>query len=629
MAQEFDLPKSETQLRVLLDQLFAKSKSAHENGEHPSFRGLLELMSAEATIVTAIHNIKSNKGSETPGVDGKRMRKDYLQRPYNWVLNDIQSAFKHFEPQKIRRKYIDKPGKAEKRPLGIPTIRDRIVQECMRIILEPILEAQFYEYSFGFRPMRDSAMALEYVKTCVHNTGYHWFVEGDISKCFDKINHGILLKRLYHMGIKDTRVLQITKAMLKAGILDECEVNDDGTPQGGILSPLLANAFLDMFDEWICKQWREKATRYDYKSSQNRIGALRKSSNLIPVYMCRYADDFVVITDSREHAQWWKQQIQAFLRDKMKLNLSEEKTLITDIRKRYIRFLGYEYKVVKGKSKTGYIARTIPDRKRLRQKVLALKEETANIPTNWSRERVIHAINLLNSKIRGIINYYSTCSWVYIAVRSPAYILQRTAKRRLRQYKGKWIPANQTQNLTELHKNYKTKIPAIRYRDIWIGITSLKFCKWERTPPKNQDETPYTEQGRQLYFERTKKKRRNARLDEMLKEKTSALIAAGVTSKTYNFEFYMNRAYALNRDRLKCRCCGRWLYNETVYSHRINPKLPLDKVNKVENLASMDGDCFNLVHSHNLPIGHLDAKTRRKITEFRDKLIRPYAKANV
>lgn len=117
-------------------------------------------MSAEATITTAIHNIKSNHGRETPGVDSKTMRKDYLQRSYSWVIRDIQSAFQHFEPQQIHRKYIDKPGKTEKRPLGIPTIRDRIVQECMKIVLEPILEAQFFAHSYGFRPMRDTAMAL-------------------------------------------------------------------------------------------------------------------------------------------------------------------------------------------------------------------------------------------------------------------------------------------------------------------------------------------------------------------------------------------------------------------------------------------------------------------------------------
>ena len=112
----------------------------------------------------------------------------------------------------------------------IPTIRDRIVQECMRIILEPIMEGQFYEHSYGFRPMRDTKMALERITGTVHQNGYFWIVEGDISKCFDRIDHNILLKRLYHMGVKDKRVLLIVKAMLKAGIMGECEINEEGTP---------------------------------------------------------------------------------------------------------------------------------------------------------------------------------------------------------------------------------------------------------------------------------------------------------------------------------------------------------------------------------------------------------------
>lgn len=204
MAQQFDYPKTETQLREIQDKLYQHSKEVYEAGGRPAFKGLIEIMSAEATILTAIHNIKSNHGSETPGVDKKKMRQDYLQKTYKWVIQDIQRAFQHFEPQQIRRVYIDKPGKAEKRPLGIPTIRDRIIQECMRLVLEPIVEAQFFAHSYGFRPMRDTAMALERINTLVHNTGYYWVVEGDISKCFDRIDHAILLKRLYHIGVKDT-----------------------------------------------------------------------------------------------------------------------------------------------------------------------------------------------------------------------------------------------------------------------------------------------------------------------------------------------------------------------------------------------------------------------------------------
>ena len=619
MAQQFDYPKTETELRKLQDKLYQHSKKVYDEGGRPALKGLLEIMSAEATIITAIHNIKSNHGSETPGVDSKTMR-DYLQHSHSWVIRDIQSAFKHFEPQKIRRVYIDKPGKAEKRPLGIPTIRDRIVQECMRIVLEPIFEAQFFAHSYGFRPMRDAPMALERAKLLVHHTGYHWIVEGDISKCFDRIDHAILLKRLYHMGIRDRRVLQIIKAMLKTGVMDECEVNEEGTPQGGLISPLLANVYLDIMDEWITKQWEIKKTEYPFSKPYRKYKGLRRTA-LIPGFLVRYADDFIIITDTRAHAEDWKKRLQIFLHSKMKLTLSPEKTLITDIRKKYIKFLGYEYKVVPGKARKGYIPRTIPERDILRRKTDKIAHDIKKIPHYYSREQMVDAINRINSQIRGIIQYYQCCTWVNISMKKYSRRLQFVARRRLTQYKGKWIPAIQTQNLPRVHQQYKQKIPSMKYRDIYIGFTALSFCKWEKTIPKKEEETPYTEAGRQLFFERTKKKRIHARLDEMYSEKSARATRYGQWGKLNNFEFIMNRAYALNRDKLKCRVCGGWLISSMPWAHRVNPNLPLNKVNRVNNLISLHKKCLDAVNNPNYDISEFDAKAQKKIIGYREKLV--------
>lgn len=624
MAQQFDYPKTETELRALLDELYRQSREAREKGGYPAFKGLLEIMSAETTIVTAIHNIKSNHGSDTPGVDNKTMRRDYLQKPYRWVINDIQKAFDKFEAQKIRRKYIDKPGKKEKRPLGIPTIRDRIVQECMRIVLEPIVEAQFFDHSYGFRPMRDTAMALERLNFITFHTGYHWFVEGDISKCFDHINHKVLLRRLYHLGIRDQRVLQIINHMLKAGVLDVCEVNEEGTMQGGIISPLLANVYLDIMDEWITKQWELKNTSHKYNQDSAKRRALKKTS-LVPAFLVRYADDFVIVTDSREHAMFWKDSLSRFLETKMMLTLSKEKTLITDVRKKHATFLGYEFKQVVGKGEHGYVTRTQPDRERLKRKVDAITYEIKNIPRNTSKEEMIVRINRINSSIRGVIQYYQCCTWVSVSMDKFGRKITMAANHRLKQYKGKWIKANETVNLPRVHQKYRQKIPAIKYRDLYIGITSLTFCTWSASYGKNPKETPYSEEGREINFKRTKKRRIQARLDDVYSDNSSIAVIKGKWGRLNNFEFFMNKAYALNRDKLKCRVCNKWMINLTPYTHRINPNLPLDRVNRVNNLISVHKHCCEAIINPSLDISRFNVNAQKKILIYRDKLVVSHA----
>ena len=618
MAQQFNYPKSETELRALQDELYKTAKEAMSRDERPSFTGLVEAMTAKATIVTAIHNIKANKGANTPGVDGVKIR-NYLQSREDWVINDIQSAFRHYEPRFVRRKYIDKPGKKEKRPLGIPTIRDRIVQECIRIILEPIMEGQFYEHSYGFRPMRDTKMALERITGTVHQNGYFWIVEGDISKCFDRIDHNILLKRLYHMGVKDKRVLLIVKAMLKAGIMGECEINEEGTPQGGILSPLLANVYLDILDEYVAKQWINKSVHTHYRDQSVKMTALRKRSSLIPGVLVRYADDFVIVTDSKAHAAFWKERVGTFLRERMKLELSAEKTLITDVRKRYVQFLGFEYKVVPGKSRKGYIPRTIPNRTRLERKVEEIKKNLLAIPKNVSKEIVVDAIHKVNSQIRGLVNYYQATTWVSVAMPRYREPINRAARKALKKYGAKWVPANETSTLPSVHQKHKAKIVAIPYKNLMVGVTCIGFCAWEKTLYHNQAETPYSEEGRQLYFERTKKKRQSARLDELSIGPPNTLILGRADPKN-SFEYYMNRAYALNRDRLRCRICGAWLIDKNPCTQRINPHLPLKDVNRVNNLMSLCAACYRLVNNPKADYSHMPGKAQRKIKELRKKL---------
>ena len=241
---------TETELKKIQDFLYEKS------GQGVSFTGLVEAMVNEVTIVTAVHNIKSNKGSKTAGVDKIKMDK-YLQMPKDELILLIQSCFRNYRPKPARREYIEKSN-GKKRPLGIPTVLDRIIQECVRIIIEPICEARFYPQSYGFRPYRAQKHAIRGIINVI-NAGCKspdqpvWAIEGDIKGCFDNINHRLLLQKLWRIGIHDKRVLKIISQMLKAGYMenDLFHATELGTPQGGILSPLLSNVYLNDFDWYV------------------------------------------------------------------------------------------------------------------------------------------------------------------------------------------------------------------------------------------------------------------------------------------------------------------------------------------------------------------------------------------
>ena len=328
---------TETELKAIQDMLYEKS------GQGVSFTGLVEAMAHEVTIVTAIHNIKSNKGSKTAGVDKMKMDK-YLQMPKDELILLIQSCFRKYQPKPARREYIPKSN-GKMRPLGIPTVLDRIIQECVRLIIEPICEARFYPHSYGFRPYRAQKHAIRDIINVINagcKSPYQavWAVEGDIQGCFDNISHRILLQKVWRMGIHDKRVLKIISQMLKAGYIEQDLYHQTatGTPQGGILSPLLSNIYLNDFDWYVGRTYMEPHRKCKHKCNDTRR---LKWAGTTPKYNFRYADDWVVLTSTEKEAFRMKRELTKYFRQKLKLELSQEKTYVTDLRKGGIHFLGY------------------------------------------------------------------------------------------------------------------------------------------------------------------------------------------------------------------------------------------------------------------------------------------------
>jgi RNA-directed DNA polymerase len=491
--------ETERQLNSLQDHLYEQAKSTNDG-----FKGLMEIISSKPTIISAIHKIKSNKGAMIAGIDEITIR-TYLEQNYDKTITDIQNSLSQYKANKVRRVWIPKPGKRELRPLGIPTIIDRVIQECIRMVIEPICEGRFFQHSYGFRPMRSAHHALERLAIIVHSTGYNWVVEGDIRKFFDEVNHRILLKSLWGIGIHDKRLLMVIKQMLKAGIMNETYINEIGTPQGGILSPILANVYLNRFDHWINQQWHAFETDYNYKTLDGKLAKIRKT-NLKPAYLVRYADDWCLVTNTKENAQKWKYSISKYLNKELKLKLSKEKTLITNLKRQKVKFVGFEYKVIKRKNtRKGHVTKTEPDRKRLIAKRKELREKARSIRRAKDKNDLLRLISLYNSSIRGIVNYYAPATYVNVSLGKIDDITY-TVYKSLKRFGAKWYPANQTSNLPSVHSNYKTQVPTVSLGDIKVGITRLSFVKWTKTNQKNQSESPYSPKGRAIYKRNTGKK---------------------------------------------------------------------------------------------------------------------------
>lgn len=617
---------NEAELNQLLDFLYERSKQG------TSFTGLLEAVSHEVTIMTAIHNIKSNKGSQTAGVDKVKMDR-YLQMPKDDVIGLVKAMLHDYKPKPAKRVYIPKSN-GKTRPLGIPTVLDRIVQECIRIVIEPICEARFYPHSYGFRPYRAQKHAVMDIVNII-NASYKspdqptWALEGDIKGCFDNINHRLLLQKIWRLGIHDKRLIKIIGMMLKAGYIEYGMFKNDGqgTPQGGILSPLLANIYLNDFDWYIGRKYYNPHRQCKYKCNDSRR---LKWSGVTPKYNIRYADDWVILTSTKEEAERLKRELTKYFRYKMKLELSQEKTKVTDLKTEGIRFLGFVVKAEKPRrtpdsNKQFLVGKPFPDMERLTVKIKKLCEEVRKIRMYMEPNGRIAQIQYINSVIMGIAEYIrpAISSHAFHAIdRRVNNSAFATWKRMYPDKYNAWqIPLKYLSNLPHRHEGYNSKTFAIPMEDKWIGLTMafITQTKYEKTP-FNQRMTPYTSEGRMLYVNYRSKNKPLPCNRPSVNSSEDILLAVYAKSK-YNFEYFMNREYAFNRDKGKCKCCGTLLFDNPLRRcHHIDNRLPMDKINKVYNLAWVCEKCHRMIHNSPIP-QETDLKTKRKIEKYRQKLM--------
>jgi RNA-directed DNA polymerase len=338
--------------------------------------------------------VRGNKGARSAGVDGQTAYAIEVHRGVDAFLADLRVDLKArtFRPVPVRERMIPKPGSRKRRRLGIPTVRDRVVQAALKLVLEPIWEADFLPCSYGFRPNRRAHDAIAEIHYLA-NRSYEWVLEGDIEACFDTIDHTVLMGRV-RRRIADKRVLALIKAFLKAGILSEDGSQQDtvtGTPQGGILSPLLANVALSVLDEQF-----EAARARTPAERQRRHRHGQANTRLI-----RYADDWVVMVwGTRAHAEALREQVAGMLAP-MGLHLSAAKTRIGHIDEGF-DFLGWRIQRHQQPGSQRRHVYTYPSKKALRAvmgKVRALSKQHHNLPL----AAVLHTINPV---LRGWTAYF-------------------------------------------------------------------------------------------------------------------------------------------------------------------------------------------------------------------------------
>lgn len=335
------------------------------------FDRLLRLIADKDWLSEAVRITLASSGARTPGVDGvdKRMLEMNLQHELATIREELLAG--SYSPLPARRVYIPKAN-GKLRPLGIPSLRDRIVQRAMLMAMEPIWESDFHPASYGFRPARSVHHAIRTVKLQLQDSGEQsvagrWVIEGDLASYFDTVHHRLLMKGI-RKRIADQRFLALLWKFIKAGCVDRdlFRASSEGVPQGGVISPLLSNIMLHEFDAWMERNYLNKKVRKDrwawnFGILKQRPIAVRENRQWKPaVAYCRYADDFVIVVKgTREHAETVREACREFLEGELKLTLNMEKTHITHVNDGFV-FLGHRIIRKRGPRGTMRPVTTIP-----------------------------------------------------------------------------------------------------------------------------------------------------------------------------------------------------------------------------------------------------------------------------
>lgn len=531
---------------------------AERDPDHRFF-DIYNLLYDEDWLHRAYRSVKSNVGSRTAGVDGLKMSD--FEEDIEGNLEDLARSLKEetFDPKPVRRTYIPK-GDGRKRPLGISTIKDRIVQEALRMVLEPIYESDFSQYSFGFRPNRSVMDAFEVIKVLTReNVKYFWVIDADIKGFFDNVDHQ-RLEQIVQDRIKDQQVRDLIWKFLRSGVMEEGTYRPSmlGTPQGGIVSPLLANVYLNELD-----QWAERFTEIPQKEKTRR----RRKGKGNWKYV-RYADDFLLLSNGRKReVEEMEERLREYLDTELALTLSERKTEIVHVNDGF-DFLGF------------HVERTV-NRKGEKQTQITIPKEAID---NF-REKIYIAtfgnydtsertkIVALNAVIRGWGEYYKYC-W---GAASEYNALDHFIWWRL----VKWMARKRQSSVSKVLKR--------------IGKKKARLTVAETSLQKLQDIDTSGRHAEKFFKDHPYLKNRPVRREKLPRGKqwlgNKEGVRAGFADQRFN---------ALKRDDWSCQECGTNLTRKRAEIHHKKPARKYDnpeEANRLDNLVSLCAECHEKIDS--------------------------------
>jgi len=563
-------------LTMMAQKQMTLAQTAQSNPDH-RFTNLYSLLHWDYWLRCAADAVLARPGSSTAGVDGKT--RDDFKNTYEEQIATLRESLKQktYQPQPVRRVYIPKSN-GKMRPLGIPALRDRIVQEALRAILDPIYETDFQPNSYGFRKGRCTMDAIAVLMPLFNSSSkYYYVIEGDLKGYFDTVHHRKLMSIL-RRRIADKDILDLIWKFLKAGVMEQglFAETDKGVPQGGVISPLLANIYLNEFDKWAVEKWETDC------NDRRR----RRYAGMGNYKMVRYADDFVVVSNgSIAEVEATKREIKHFLETELHLELSEEKTLITHVNDGFT-FLGFH--IQRRKPEGRWVVHLRPSNKakeRVKEKVKALTSR------NWTWLDEYTRLTTLNAIIRGWAEYYRYTSLTSDIEEITTYTWHRYLGWLLDKHKG-----------SRSHELVTAKTRVIHNRTRWTAEIQEGECKlfayqWlptrqelkrRRYPQKGKDGFPHP------YIFEDEPTLTDYPIGETGPTENIFTDTIGATSgKNRNEPLEMKETMlrAKMRDGFQCVRCGK---TENLRVHHIKGT----KSHQLKNLETLCLECHHVEHGY-------------------------------